>query len=243
MSILRKQKQSDVTFYCFTPVVSLATFFIEFLLAFYVLFKYKLTKFGNLTVATLLCLGTFQLTEFLICTTSYGDLATKVGYIAITLLPALGIHSITVIARKNNLMVISAYIYAALLVVGIIFIPDINLQTSCMPLYVDVKVSDWFSILHYFYYAFYVFGAIYITLNSLRKHIGDAKEEKWLILAYAAFLVPSEGLFFLRIISSTAVPSVMCAFAVFTAIILVLFVMPRQHQLELRKRKSKSKRR
>jgi hypothetical protein len=241
MSIFGK-KSSDVTFYCFTPVISLTTFFIEFLLALYVLFKYKLTKFAGLTVLTLLCLGTFQLTEFLICKSIYGDLATKMGYIAITLLPALGVHSITTITRKNNLMVASSYICALLLVAGVIFIPDINLRTSCMPFYVDVHVSSWYSLLHSAYYTFYVLGGIYIIWNSLRKHIGDAKEEKWLIFSYAIFLIPSEGLFLLRLIASSAIPSVMCGFAVLAAIILVFVIMPRQHQLEIQKNKNKRKR-
>lgn len=241
MSFSNKPKSSDVTFYCFTPLVSLSTFFIEFALAFFVLLKYKSTLFNKLVVATLLCLGLFQLSEYFICTTASGDFWSKVGYIAITILPALGIHSVTAITRKNNHLVASAYIYLALLITGIIFIPGVDLRTSCMSNYVDIKVSSWFDVVHTFYYAFYVLATVYVLWNSLRKHVGDALEEKWLVFAYAVFLIPSEGLYFLRMIPNTAIPSVMCGFAVLAAIILVLIVVPRQRQLEVRKNKHKNK--
>ncbi len=241
MSFFNKSNSRDVTFYCFTPLVSLATFFLEFLLALYVFFKYKPTLFNILSIATLLSLGTFQLSEYFICTTAYGDLWTKIGYIAITLLPALGVHSVTAITRKKNLLVGSGYIYATLLVAGIIFIPEINLQTSCLPNYVDIKLSNWFNILHTAYYAFYVLAVIYILWHSLQRHIGDAKEEKWLLFGYAIFLIPSEGLFLLRMITDSAIPSVMCGFAVLAAIILVAVVIPRQQQLELAKAKKRKK--
>lgn len=242
MSLFGEAKSSDVTFYCFTPLVSLVTFFIEFALAFFVLFRYKLTLFNKLSVITLICLGTFQLSEYFICTTTYGDLWIKVGYIAITLLPVLGVHSVTAITRKNNFLVASAYVYATLLIAGIIFIPEIDLRTSCHPNYIDLKVSNWFNLVHSFYYAFYVLAGIYMLWNSLKKHVGDANEEKWLLFAYATFLIPSEGLFLLRMISDSAIPLVMCGFAVIAAIILVLIVIPRQQQLELRKLKKKRSR-
>jgi len=241
MSFFGKSKSKDITFYCFTPLVSLATFFLEFGLALFILFRYKLTLFNKLVIATL-CLGTFQLSEYLICTTSYGDLWIKIGYVAITLLPVLGIHTITLITRKNNTLIASGYISAALLIAGIIFIPEINFQTSCMPNYVDVKLNNWFIFIHTFYYALYVLMGVYVLWHSLYKHVGDPKEEKWLLLAYASFIIPSQGLFLLRMISNSAIPSVMCGFAVLAAIILVVVVIPRQAKLELRKSKKKRNR-
>jgi len=241
MDIINKSKDKDITFFCFTPLVSLATFFIEFALALLVFLKYRQTLFNKISIATLICLGLFQLSEYFICTTNYADFWIKVGYVAITFLPAFGVHLITAITRKHDVLMVSGYLAALLFTAAIIFVPGINLQTSCQPNYVAVAMENRFSIAHTSYYAFYVFAGLFLLWNGLRKGIGDSKEEKWLLIAYATFLIPSEGLALLRMISNSAVPSVMCGFAVLAAIILVLVVIPRQAQLESRKKK-KSKR-
>ena len=82
--------------YCFSPPVMLATFALEFGLAFYVIWRYKMNIISRLVFILLVCLGLFQLAEYMIC----GGLGltgiewARVGYMSISLLPALGIHLI-----------------------------------------------------------------------------------------------------------------------------------------------------
>ena len=59
--MFNREKERSVTLYCFTPGVSLATFFIETIFALYVAFRYKMSAFGRLSALLLLLLGTFQL--------------------------------------------------------------------------------------------------------------------------------------------------------------------------------------
>ncbi len=113
------KKSNTATFFCFTPAVSLATFVIEFVLAFYVLFKYRATTFSKLCVITLFCLGLFQLSEFLICKTPHINLAIKIGYVSITLLPALGMNVISVVTKQGKYITYLAYIFAAILVAAV----------------------------------------------------------------------------------------------------------------------------
>src|SRR5437016_502655 len=115
MNLSKRSKSSSYTLYCFTPLVSLSTFIIEICFALYVFLKYKATTFSRLSIAILVCLGVFQLSEYLICT-AYNDMWIKMGYTAVTFLPALGMHTIATITRRHSLLIYSGYVAAALLI-------------------------------------------------------------------------------------------------------------------------------
>ena len=87
-------KRSKLNLYCFSPPVMIATFAIEIGLAVYALWRYKLNLISRLAVAILVCLAAFQLAEFNVCEGGWIDreLASRLGYVAITALPPLGLH-------------------------------------------------------------------------------------------------------------------------------------------------------
>src|ERR1035437_5936385 len=92
--------------YCFSPPVMLVTMLIEFSLVIYTVWRYKMTTVSRLAVVILASLGTFQLAEYMVC----GGLGlsnigwARVGYVAITLLPALGIHMLVKLADKKKVL-------------------------------------------------------------------------------------------------------------------------------------------
>lgn len=233
---LFKPSKSSTTLYCFTPLVSLLTFIIEIALALYVFWKYKATTFSRLCIAILVCLGVFQLSEYLVCTT-YTDRWILLGYVAITLLPALGVHIVSVITKRYPTLIASAYTLAALLVVIIVCVPQAGLHASCQPNYVDITSSPLFHIVHGTYYVSYIFIAMAILLYRLWQHRGDVIEEKWMLISYAVFVIPSIGLEYFKIIARVALPSVMCGFAILTAFIMVWILIPRYYRSLKKKRK------
>ena len=99
-------KKYNGKLFCFSPPVMFLTFIIEFGLAFYTLWRYKLTTISKLAIAILLSLGFFQLAEYMVC----GGLGwshiewSRTEYVAITLLPALGIHILvsSAFGQKNE---------------------------------------------------------------------------------------------------------------------------------------------
>jgi hypothetical protein len=231
MELFRKKKPSNsVTFFCFNPAVSFSTFVIEFIFAFYVFFKYKATLFRNLCVITLLCLGLFQLSEFMICKTPYEDFAVKMGYISITLLPALGIHIATLITKRWKAFIYLAYLSAALLIITIVFVPAVAFIAACQPNYVNIGSSTIFSDLHTLYYGVFMLLGISMLTLSLFKKVGDSKQEKWMILSYLVFMVPSMVLSYMKLIENMAVPSIMCGLALITALIFVFIIIPRYYK-------------
>ena len=72
-----------------------ATCVIEVILLIYTVIRYKMTTLTRLTVATLALLALFQLCEFHVCRSGWiAGTWSRVGFIAITMLPPLGIHII-----------------------------------------------------------------------------------------------------------------------------------------------------
>lgn len=222
--------RSSLVFYCFTPLVSLATFIIEVLLAVYVFIKYKTTLFSQLCIALFLCLGIFQLSEYFICTSSQVNVWLKVGYVAIALLPAFGIHITSIITKRDKTLAYSAYGLAGLFIFAVLFIPQIQLEATCEPHYVSISKHPLFGFLFGSYYAAYVLSAVYTLWRSMKARIGDRREEQWLIISYAVFVVPSIVLFYIKSIVLSALPSVMCGFAILTALIFVFFIIPRHYR-------------
>ncbi len=241
--LFRPKSQTSITFFCLTPLVSFSTFVIEFAFAVYVLYKYKPTSFSRLCVLVLLCLGLFQLSEFLVCTTPYIDLSIKMGYVAITLLPALGLHIINTLTHRWRTLVYISYSCVALLIAAILFIPQVAILPTCNPNYVSYEVNSTFSFFHWLYYVVAMVIGIILLTYSLFKRIGDKKQEKWMILSYLVFIIPSIILLYANIITNTALPSVMCGFAVITAVIFVFIIIPRHYYLKSKLRKSKKKKR
>lgn len=239
MKLFNSEKNAS-TFYCFTPPVSFATFLIEFIFAFYVLYKYKPTLFSYLCVLTLMCLGLFQLSEFLICTTPYFDFAIKMGFISITLLPALGLHIATILTGKGKRITALSYLAASGFIIALLFVPEIAFLASCQPHYVDVRsINPLFGYLFAAHYGVFMLLGILLLGNSIRKRIGDKKQQKWMIVSYLVFIVPSLGLTYMRILSDSSIISVMCGFALITAVIFVFIIIPRYYS-KLGKTKKKN---
>lgn len=227
--IFRPKPTSGTTFFCFTPLVSLSTFVIEFLFALYVLVKYKPTLFSKLCVTVLICLGLFQLSEFLLCTTPFIDISIKLGYVAITLLPALGLHIVYTLTNRWKIIAYLSYVWAALLILAIIFIPKVAFLATCNPNYVSYDANPTFSFLHWLYYTVVMIIGMILLTYAIVKKIGDKKGEKWMIASYLVFIIPSGALYYMNLMGQAALPSVMCGFALLTAIIFVGIIIPRYY--------------
>ena len=207
----------------------LFTFLFEFGAAFYTIWRYKMTTTSRLAVAILLSLGTFQLAEYMIC----GGLGlshiewTRLGYGAITLLPALGIHMILSIAHKKSRVLLSlAYSTCIAFLLFFFLVNSAVSANTCNPNYAVFNtdsVSVW-------PYLFYYYGWMAIgTYLAFEWSTEIPKAKKALIgmaLGYLSFILPTT--FFNVIDPSTVkgIPSIMCGFAVLLAIVLVTIVLP-----------------
>lgn len=226
--------------YCFSPPVMIATFCIEIVGALYVLFRYKLTPVTRLAVALLVGLAVFQLAEYNVCEGAWGISSlmwARIGYVAITLLPPLGLHLATKIAGqpKKNL-VAAAYAASALFAVFFLFVGHGMQSEQCLGNYVIFTTAHW-AILPY---AVYYYGLLLVTAGyglAVRGDIKSASNRRallWLVVGYGAFVIPTTAVNLVDPSTIAGIPSIMCGFAVILAILLVMEVMPSYHKVNER---------
>ena len=222
MKLLRDRS----TFFCFTPLVSLITFGIELLLALYILFRFKLNKLSRIAVVLILLLGLFQLSEYMICISDIPLLWTRIGTASITLLPILGLHLISYLTKPATKTVLAGYGMGIGIMFVIFFIPALNLDSGCTGKFIALQTN----LLPSIGYAIYYFGFLLFGLWKLTQHLlngkGDKNAAAWMMVAYFSFLIPTAFIYLLYQLTLKGLPSILCGFAILTALIITFKVIP-----------------
>ncbi len=211
----------------------LATFIFEIVSAFIILIRYKRSGTAGLIVAILVCLAIFQGTEYLLCGGFglTGNLWSKVGYLAITMLPPLGLHLAYSIAGVKPPRVVSvAYLSALAFMVYFAFYTEAVTGQTCYANYVVFQSGT--GLLPIALYALYYYGWLLIgtaTCLSLARKLKNKQLSAALIalaIGYSSFIVPTTIANLVDPSTIAGIPSIMCGFAVILAAILVAKVAP-----------------
>lgn len=206
---------------CFSPLVMMLTFFAEVLLLVWVALRgRKPTQL--LIMAILACLAVFQLAEYMVCETAHADEWSMVGFVAITLLPALGFELMRVLVGAQANALRSAFYGVCAAFVFVFAVQDSSIVSAvCEGNYVIFRLRDQ---LH-FAYGVYYFGGLAIAILYGLYHLRDlhAKRKRavqWLLAGYASFTVPVAVLAALAPSTRDGIPSIMCGFALALAVII-----------------------
>lgn len=209
----------------------IVTFALEVLLALYTVWRYKWGTVTRLAVALFVFLAIFQLAEFWVCRGIGGGalLWSRVGFVSITMLPPLGIHLVYAIAGvRRRPLLLPAYAAAAGFIGFFAFMGRSLDGHACQGNYVIFQVASGLGGLFGLYY--YVLLAITLGLGwYFIRHIKEKKVKKaltGLMLGYAVFLIPTITVNFLHPETLSAIPSVMCGFAILLALVLSFIVLP-----------------
>jgi hypothetical protein len=238
----QNKKHSSVTFNCFSPPVMLATMIVETILIIYTLFRYKLSSVGRLAVLSLISLAVFQLSEYFVCT-GFGLRAeqwSRLGFILITALPALGIHLLHVLAgKKSRVFVYMAYAFMTAFMVFFLTYHAAFIGHQCTGNYVIFQLGTFTTVLYsIYYYGLLVAGiATGIRWANQLKVKGKAFYDQLqtiraLIIGYLVFLVPTALVYSIKPSARRGIPSIMCGFAVIYALILTMYILPRSKAKE-----------
>lgn len=207
----------------------LATFVIEFCLAFYTIWRYKMTSVSRIATAILISLGVFQFTEYMVC----GGLGlthigwARIGYVAITLLPALGIHMLTAIANKKSLtLVVGAYTTCAVFVAYYLVNATSVTGPTCMANYAVFNAPYISSRLFGLYYYGWLMIGTFLALQWSRDVPKRRTALQGMMIGYLTFLVPTTTFNIIDPSTLSGIPSIMCGFAVLLAFVLVMSVLP-----------------
>ena len=219
------------TLYCFSPLAMIATAVVELALAVYTLVRYKLTTEVRLTVTLLVLLAIFQVAEYNVC--GHSNLRalawSRVGYVAITLLPPLALHLVHLIAqRKSRFLVYLAY------AMGLSFAVVFGLSSHAFASHICAGNYAIFQLvrpLGGLYFAYYYTWLLVGIAASLVFSIGAAQSVQTALVlqvfGYLSFLLPTGIVNALDPHTLAGIPSVMCGFAVIYALILALGIVPR----------------
>ena len=238
------------TLFCFSPPVMIATFVIEAGMALYVLWKFRHHFLARLVAMTLGLLATFQLAEWMVCQGALGMNSVewaKLGFVAISFLPPLGIHMATVIAdRPNSRLVNTGYVAAAMFSMYFLLATQGIGGSVCGGNYVIFELAPQaVSMFSAYYYAMLLLGttlALSWARNAPDKPAASAL--RGLAVGYITFMAPTVAVYLVNPQLSAGIPSIMCGFAISLAFILVLWVLPKHLESDAAENKpEKSKQR
>jgi hypothetical protein len=235
ISIVRKNK--SVILNCFSPPVMLATIITESVLTIYTVWRYKMNPLTRLVTATLICLGTFQLAEYYVCT-GYGLRAeqwSRLGFVMITALPALGVHILYKLAGEESRKVIySAYTTMAAFIVFFLTYKPAFIGHQCTGNYVIFQLGNNVGGAYSVYYFGWLLFAIFLGgtwankfMEAGEKMRTELETVRAMLIGYLVFLVPTALAMTVKPEYRRGIPSIMCGFAVIFAFILVLYILPR----------------
>jgi len=210
----------------------LATFIIEIILAIYLYFRYRSNRFSNLTAIIIILLSGFQLAEYQVCGDNHALLWARIGFVIITFLPVLGLHLISLITKKTNYLKIG-YIALILFIFIFAFIPNALTQAVCGGNYIVFEGQQSLMWIYGLYYFGFIFLAIWEAFEYLQKK--KSRALVWLIIGYISFLLPMGIIYIISPQVRSAVPSVMCGFAITMALILALIVVPKYNKENAKK--------
>jgi len=220
--------------FCFTPTVMLVTFVIETILAIYVYMRYGKSRFGKTAALILLLLATFQLAEHRVCADSYALLWSRIGFIAITLLPILGLYLVSLVSHKTHFLRLG-YILTAGFIIYFLFVPETITGALCGGNYVIFNTGQ--SL--YWLYALYYFGFLLLGIWEALERIHQARTGTvikktlfWIIIGYLSFMLPMAIVYAVIPSSRLAVTSIMCGFALIFAFVLAFKIVPRYNYIK-----------
>ncbi|HEY6736446.1 MAG TPA: hypothetical protein VI322_01890 [Candidatus Saccharimonadia bacterium] len=215
-------------FACFSPPVMLGTIITEWSLAALVILHYRLTLSRRLIVFMLICLGGFQLAEYSVCGHyGYSLLWSRLGYILITLLPALGIHLVASLSQARTQLVFVPYTLAATFAGLFAVLPNNLNQSVCTGNYIIFQLNPVLGRLWGWYYLAAITTGLLLTANGAAS--GRAKSRPalfWLAIGYLSFMLPSLIIYWVAPATGLGMPSIMCGFALGLAIVLGFKIAP-----------------
>ncbi|NOZ80982.1 MAG: hypothetical protein GXP63_04885 [DPANN group archaeon] len=212
---------------CFTPLVSLTTALIEFFFAAIILLAFRKSTVTRFMGALIIGLGTYQFTEFMLCTTGNAQVWGTMGFLTYTILPAIGLHFVLRLTGRVHepfMLYIPTIIFESIALFSRGFI----IEGTCTDLFVQVKNTLFYDHSLLFLYTLYYFGYILMAtylLGEAYREETDRHRRRIYGLVLAGILVSLLPPLFLIILfpaMSIIFPSVYCEFALFLAAIAFL---------------------
>jgi hypothetical protein len=155
---------------------------------------------------------------------------SRIGYVAITILPPVGLHMLVhITGMKQRWAIWPGYLAGAAFVAFFSLAGHSIEGHACLGNYVIFQVAPGYGGLYGVYYYGLLLAILALGWYHLRKPYPKRlkKAVTGLMAAYAVFIIPSTGAGLASPSAIAAMPPIMCGFAVLLAFIIVFTVVPR----------------
>jgi len=229
---------------CYNPTISLTTAIIEWTLAIIIPWKYPKNRIRFFSSALMFFLGLYQFTEFMFCKTNQADLWMRIGFMAYSLLPAIGLHA-TLYYFKIKINIFWLYVIPVAYIIGAAMTTNFITESKCHDIFVTARnifsridsplTSLRFGIFTAYYFIFILLVCI-IGICAYLKETNHKKQR--VLLAFPTAVIIMSFPTFILIILFPALnmqfPSVLCHFGLLFA--LTIFLGSRwDHELQTKK--------
>jgi len=164
---------------------------------------------------------------------------SRIGFFAITLLPVVGLYTISQVSRKNHFLKLG-YVLAILYLIYFIFVPKSIAGAICGGNYIIFDAPQMIYRLYGFYYFGFLILGIWSALEGIILEERPTREKsilEWFIAGYASFMVPMALVYIVFPVTRQAITSIMCGFAIIFAFILAFKITPKYHAIHKEKSK------
>jgi hypothetical protein len=207
-----------------------ATCITEVLLFICTVIRYKMTVLTRLTSVTLLLLALFQLCEFHVCRSGWiAGTWSRIGFMAITMLPPVGIHIIQHISRRGWKPLTWIAYFTGAVFAGVLGFSRTTFDGHvCAGNYAIFQLAPRLGGLYFGYYYIWLFIGIGISLYfSIKANVHIREALILQAMGFLVFVLPTGIVNDLNPQTISGIPSIMCGFAVLYALILVFAIVPR----------------
>lgn len=224
-------RDKKLALFCFSPPVMVATFLIEIILLLALVIRYKMNRITRLIALSLFALAFFQLAEYFVCGGLGVDAQawSRLGFVAITSLPPLGLHIIYSIKKTPRMWPVWASYALMAAWIGVFTFSQTAFRShECAGNYVIFDLQLYLSYLYSAYYYGILLLGIVASLHFAQQASGRQKQALLgMIAGYLVFLLPTAVVNTINPETIAGIPSIMCGFAVLFALILYGYVIPR----------------
>ena len=210
----------------------LITMLVEFGGACYLAWRYCCRRPIVLVIIALLCLGTFQFAEYHICQDSALSSLTlaRIGHIAITILPPLGVSLAMSIAGKHyRTLERLMYLCCGIFIYFYGFVSGAITSQACLGNYVIFTGGYRYAgpLYAVYYFSLLLLGtSLAFAWSRQTKNVCTRRALLALTVGYLVFIIPTIVVTLANPATINGIPSIMCGFAVFLALSILLAIVP-----------------
>lgn len=161
-----------------------------------------------------------------------GDFWSRLGFVAISLLPPMGIHlAVSLLpktsTRKLRFLPWVAYLTCSIFIVHFVFDDNGVTFDRCLGNYVIFTMSQQASMSYGLYYYGWLLVGVWLCFAKVNHvNIKLQKVMHWLGAGYLLFMLPTTIVNLIDPSTIDGIPSIMCGFAVLLALVLIFRVAP-----------------